>query len=170
MPIYGAYETSGMIEESPAAIVYLDAMTFIFSIEGQNEVSAPAEALFKTLRNRPGAGATSELTLAEVLVGSRRSQSLAIKRGYLDLIIWSKFLDLVPISREILYHSADLRFEHKESHGRKLKLPDAIHLATAVRKRCRYFVSGDKAIVPPVGMEKIIPDANGLSEIEKALA
>lgn len=170
-----------MTEEPSPAVVYLDAMAFIFAIEGRPEVSEPVNALLKTLRNRPGAGATSEFTLAEVLVGSERSRSAPIKRAYLDLIVWSKFLDLVPISRGILYESAELRFMHKKSHSKKLKLPDAIHLATAIRRRCRYFLTADKGIRPPTAMQglaseaeivmkKIAPDADGIAEIQKALA
>jgi predicted nucleic acid-binding protein len=159
-----------MTEQSPAAIVYLDAMAFIFSIEGKPEVSEPVKALFEALRNRPGAAATSELTLAEVLAGSERSRSPPIKRAYLDLIVWSKFLDLVPVSRHILYESAELRFIHKKSHKKKLKLPDAIHLVTAIQRRCRYFVSADKGIRPPVDMKRVAPDINGVTEIQEALA
>jgi predicted nucleic acid-binding protein len=138
-----------MIEQQSAATVYLDAMAFIFCIEGKPEVSEPIEALFRVLRIHPGAAATSELTLAEVLAGSKIALSPPIKRAYLDLIVWSKFLDLVPVSRNILYQSAELRFIHKKNYRKKLKLPDAIHLVTAVQRGCKYFVSADKGIRPP---------------------
>src|SRR5207245_1930975 len=139
-----------MTEEPSSAIVYFDAMAFIFSVEGNPEVSEPVSALFKVLRSRPRVGVTSELTLAEVLAGSKHSRNPPIKRAYLDLIVWSKFLDLVPISRDILCESAELRFAHKGAHDKKLKLPDAIHLVTAIRRKCRYFVSADKGIRTPV--------------------
>ncbi len=159
-----------MTKEPAAAIVYLDAMAFIFAIEGQPPVSEPVTSLLKALRIHPGVGVTSELSLAEVLAGSELAYSPPIKRAYLDLIVWSKFIDLVPISRDILYESADLRFVHRESHGKKLKLPDAIHLVTSIRKKCRYFVSADKGIRPPNGMKRIAPDAAGVDEILKVLA
>ena len=93
---------------------------------------------------------TSELTLAEVLAGPELPHSPLVRRTYLELIVFSKFLDLVPISRESLCESADLRFAHRETHGKKLKLADAIHLVTAIRSKCRYFVSADKGINPPL--------------------
>jgi predicted nucleic acid-binding protein len=159
-----------MTEQFPAAIVYLDAMVFIFSIEGKPDVSEPVKALFEVLQNRPGVAVTSELTLAEVLAGSEHSLSPPIKRAYLDLIVWSKFLDLAPVGRQILYDSAELRFIHQQTHKKKLKLPDAIHLATARQRRCRYFVSADKGIRPPMDMRRVAPDIYGVAEIKEALA
>jgi len=158
-----------MTDEQSTIVVYLDAMTFIFAIEGEPANSGPGKLLLDRLRTRPGSGVTSELTLAEILAGSDLPRSPPIKRAYLDLIVWSKFLDLVPISRDILYESAKLRFEHRQTQGRKLKLPDAIHLATAIRRKCRYFISADKEIRPPVDMKRIAPDADGVDEILKVL-
>jgi predicted nucleic acid-binding protein len=158
-----------MTEKPSTVVVYLDAMAFIFAIEGEPLYSGPSKLLLDRLRTRPGSGVTSELTLAEALAGSDLPRSPPIKRAYLDLIVWSKFLDLVPISRDILYESADLRFAHRQTHGRKLKLPDAIHLVTAIRKNCRYFVSADRGIKPPVEMKRIAPDADGVDEILKVL-
>ena len=158
-----------MTEEQSATVVYLDAMAFIFAIEGEPSVSEPVKALFDILRRRPGNGVTSELTLAEVLAGSEGSRIPPIRRAYFDLIVWSKFLDLLPVDRVLLCESADLRFMHREAHGRRLKLPDAIHLVTAIRKRCRYFISADKGIKLPVEMTKVLPDADGIAEILRAL-
>ena len=158
-----------MTEKPSTVAVYLDAMAFIFAIEGEPLYSGPSKLLLDRLRTRPGSGVTSELTLAEVLAGSDLPRSPPIKRAYLDLIVWSKFLDLVPIGREILYESASLRFAHRQTHGRKLKLPDAIHLVTAIRRKCRYFVSADKGIKPPIDMKRIAPDADGVDEILKVL-
>jgi predicted nucleic acid-binding protein len=158
--------------EAPQSVVYLDTMSFIFAVEGEPSVAEPMRSLFEALRAHPGAGVTSELTLAKVLAGSEVPHSPPIKRAYLDLIVWSKFLDLVPISRDILYGSADLRFAHRETRGKKLKLPDAIHLVTAIQRRCQYFASADKGISTPVdvNMKKVAPDTPGIAEILKVLA
>jgi len=159
-----------MTETPSAPVVYLDTMSFIFAVEGEPSVAEPMKNLFEALRGRPGAGVTGELTLAEVLAGSEVPHSPPIKRAYLDLIVWSKFLDLVPISRDILYESADLRFAHREMHGRKLKLPDAIHLVTAIRRKCPYFASADRGINTPIDIKKVSPDAGGIAEILRVLA
>jgi predicted nucleic acid-binding protein len=145
-------------------------MTFILAIEGVFPIAQPVRTLFAKLRTHPGAGVTSELTLAEVLAGPELPHSPLVRRTYLELIVFSKFLDLVPISRESLCESADLRFAHRETHGKKLKLADAIHLVTAIRSKCRYFVSADKGINPPLGMKRVEPDANGINQVLKELA
>jgi len=159
-----------MTEPPSTAVVYLDTVAFIFAVEGEPSIAEPLRHLFEALRAHPGAGVTSELTLAEVLAGPQLPLSPPVKRAYLDLIVWSKFLDLVPISRDVLYESVDLRFAHRDTHGKKLKLPDAIHLVTAIQRKCPYFASADKGINPPLGMKRVAPDAGGISEILKVLA
>jgi len=145
-------------------------MAFIIAVEGEPTAAQPVETLLDVLRAHSGAGVTSELTLAEVLAGPRIPHNPFLKRTYLDLMVWSKFLDLVSISRELLYRSADLRFAHRESYGKKLSLPDAIHLVTAIGKKCRYFVSADKDLNPPTQIRKVGPRADGIGEILKGLA
>lgn len=153
----------------PVVTLYLDSNAFISYLEGTPSDSAALNILFESLSARPGAGVTSELTLAEVLAGSHKSGA-QMKRAYLDLIVWSNTFELASVSREILFQSADLCVVHKSAIGRKLGLLDAIHLATAIQARCQYFVSADKAIMPPVGMAKVGFDAGAIDEIRKALA
>jgi hypothetical protein len=81
-------------------------------------------------------------------------------------MVWSRFIDLHPVSRGILYETVNLRATRATA---KLKLPDAIHLATAIRGRCRFFVSGDKSIPVPRGMIHAKPDASSLADIIKVL-
>jgi predicted nucleic acid-binding protein len=158
-----------MTERATPPIVYLDSNIFIFGLEGSPDVFAQVQAIFAALRKRPGAAVTSELTLAEVLVGPEKQRNPPLRRAYLDLIAWSGFVALEPIGRDILIESARLRVAHESAH-RKLKLPDATHLVTAIQKQCRYFLSADEGITPPVEMTKIGPDASGAGEILQALA
>lgn len=87
----------------------------------------------------------SELTLAELLPpkwtngGRPVAPSTAERRFYLNLIVWSGFFDLRPVSRTILIETADVR-----KHAR-VKLSDAIHIVTAMKARCAYFMSGDRS-------------------------
>ena len=148
-------------------LVYLDANPFIYALEGAPMIAAPAQTLFEALRARPGAGVTSELTLAEVLAPSKgRKRTPQLKRAYLDLMVWSRFIDLRPISREVLYETVNLRTTRATA---KLKLPDAIHLATAIGNQCRFFVSGDKDIPVPRGMIHAKPDASSVARIVETL-
>ena len=149
--------------------LYLDSNAFISFLEGTPSDSEALRPLFESLSNHPGAGVTSELTLAEVLAGSHK-RGPQMKRAYLDLIVWNKFLIVAPVTRDILYQSAELCVVHKDAHGKKLGLLDAIHLATAIQNRCSYFISGDKGIMPPIDMTRVGLEPRLLQDICKALA
>ena len=153
----------------PTSALYLDSNAFISYLEGDASEAAALKGLFDALFAHPGVGVTSELTLGEVLAGSNK-HGPQMKRAYLDLIVWSKNFALTPVSREILYQSADLCIAHKAMVGRKLSLLDAIHLATASQSNCTYFVSANKGIVPPEQMKRVGFDAAAIDEVRSALA
>ena len=133
--------------------LYLDANVFIYAIEGSAEVSNPLRELFGLLRAKTGAGVTSELTLAEVLPRANGVQ----RRNYLDLIVWSRIFDLRPVSRDILIETA----EYRKVAGMP-KLPDAIHVVTAIRADCRTILSADSRLKLPEGYTALLPNRETL--------
>jgi predicted nucleic acid-binding protein len=154
--------------ESPTSLIYLDTNVFIKAVEGLDEAAAPAKALIETLRDqRAGIAATSEITFAEVLAPTKRADALPLhmkRRAYLDLLLWSGFVALVPVSRNILIETAALR-----AVGR-FKLPDAVHLVSAIHVRCRFFVSADRDFDQmPEGMERMNCDHDNLPRLLQAL-
>jgi predicted nucleic acid-binding protein len=160
-------ETNGMTESSPS-LIYLDTNVFIKAVEGLDEAAAPAKTLIETLRSRrAGIAATSEITFAEVPAPSKAAGVLPLhikRRAYLDLLLWSGFIALIPVSRDILIETAALR-----AVGR-FKLPDAVHLASAIQVRCRFFVSADRDFDKiPEGMERVNCDGDGLPRLLTSL-
>lgn len=86
---------------------------------------------------------------------------------YLELIVVGRFIALEPITRQVLYESVNVR----RVASRKVKLPDAIHLATAVRRRCTHVVSRDKAFAfLPDGMSYVDTDSLQLDRLIEMLA
>jgi predicted nucleic acid-binding protein len=155
--------------EPSTSIIYLDTNVFIKAVEGTDEAAAPAKRLIGTLRHqRPGVAVTSEITFAEVLASPKRSDALPLhikRRVYLDILVWSAFITLIPVSRDIPIETADL------NTVTRLKLPDAVHLVSAKRSGCRFFVSTDKDFDRlPQGMERVEPDEIGLSRLIKELS
>jgi len=152
-----------MSDESQFSKVYLDTNVFIRAVEGTNEAGSPAKELLQFLRTRPERAVTSEITFGEVLAPPERSDAMPLhikRRAYLDLLLWSGFISLVPVTRSILIETADLR------SATRLKLPDAIHLVSAIRMRCRFFVTGDKGITAlPTGMIRVSPDERGIEAL-----
>jgi predicted nucleic acid-binding protein len=147
--------------------VYLDTNVFIVLVEGEAERADIIRRLFDALRRRPKSAVTSELTLGEVLAPPRRKDALELhvkRRIYLDLIVWSGFIELVPVGRDLLIETADLRRVSRH------KLPDAVHVVSAIRSRCTYFLSNDvdgKRV--PVHMQWVRPDEQGVAVLLEAL-
>ena len=154
-----------MTDVSP---VYRDTNAFRDLVEGDPSTSASMQTLFQVLRRHPGLGATSELTLAEILAPSSqgRKRPPHLKRAYMDLLLWGEFLSLKPVSRTVLLETVALRATRVTA---KLKLPDAIHLATAIFAGCRLFVSRDHGIPMPEGMQRVEVDASSMSDILASL-
>jgi predicted nucleic acid-binding protein len=154
--------------ELPSSPIYLDTNFFIKAVEGLDEAAAPGKALIDALRQRPGMAATSEITFAEVLAPSMQADALSPqmkRRAYLDLLLWSGFVALIPVSRSILIETARLR-----AMGR-FKLPDAIHLVSAIQVRCRFFISADKDFDRmPDGIERVDCNHDSLPRLLGALS
>jgi predicted nucleic acid-binding protein len=141
--------------------VYLDANVFIYAIEGNPEVSDPLRQLFDLFRANRCTGVTSELTLAEVLPKA----DVVRRRNYLDLIVWSRIFDLRPVSRESLIETAEYR-----RVARMPKLPDAIHVVTAIRAGCRTILSADSRLKLPEGFSALVPESENLARLIRDLS
>lgn len=157
-----------MTESSARQAIYLETNFFIRAVEGTAETGAASKKLIAHLRSRPGIGVTSEITFAETFAPAQREDALPLhikRRVYLDLLLWSGFISLIPVSRDILIETADLRAVAR------LKLPDAIHLVSAIHAKCRYLVSNDADFKRlPSGMEQVKPDDEGIEALLKILA
>jgi predicted nucleic acid-binding protein len=150
-----------MTETAEISCLYLDANVFIYAIEGNAEIADLLRELFDLLRANRGIGVKSELTLAEVLAKAPDMR----RRNYLNLIVWSRIFDLHPVSRDILIETA----EYREKAGMP-KLPDAIHVVTAIRAGCRRILSADSRLKLPVGYSVLPPTVDNLSCLIQELA
>jgi predicted nucleic acid-binding protein len=141
--------------------IYLDTNVFIHAIEGSPDIADPLRELFDLFRVRRGTGVTSELVLAEVLAGASDLR----RRSYLNLIVWSRIFDLQPVSRDILIETAEYR-----KHAGMPRLPDAIHMVTAIRTGCRTILSADSRLRLPDGFSLLPPNRDNLSLLIKELS
>ncbi|MEH2531417.1 putative nucleic acid-binding protein [Bradyrhizobium sp. AZCC 1588] len=141
--------------------IYLDANVFIYAVEGSPDVAGQLRDLFELFGNNRGIGVTSELTLAEVLPKA----SAVRKRLYLDLIVWSCLFDLQPVSRDILIETAEYR-----RMAQMPKLPDAIHVVTAIRAGCRTILSADSRLKLPEGHVALLPNSVNIARLIRELS
>src|SRR5690554_3752981 len=81
---------------------------------------------------------TSELALAETLVRPFREQNQEAVEGFKMLLASNQWLAVEPVSRDALWEAALLRSQHLH-----LKLPDAIHISTALLTGCTHLLTAD---------------------------
>lgn len=148
--------------------IYVDANPIKYFVEGDEKLATSARELFALLKQRPSLAVTSELTLAELLVKAGPHS-----RVYLDLIVWSGIFDLRPVSRDILietaaYRRASLRIE-PDGRESTVKLPDAIHVVTAIKSGCTRIISNDTRMRLPEGYQRVTPDSAGISQLLREL-
>lgn len=118
--------------------VYLDANVFIYALEGEASLKAQVLPLFTALDAGEIDGVTSELTLAEVQVAPYRASHTELADRYERLLLPRPNLDRIPVTPALWRAAARLRAQTK------LRLPDAVHLATAEAEDCAFLVTGDK--------------------------
>lgn len=122
--------------------IYFDTNILIDMVEATGE----APDLMRRMRidhsaDRPAKFVTSALTLAEVLVHPLRENRQGVAALYRRMLSGEAWLSVVGISPDILEHAAALR-----AARRSLKLPDAIHVATAMQAGCSHFLTQDEGI------------------------
>ena len=130
--------------------LYLDTNIFIYALEGYSVFRPILTPLFETIDRGSIHAITSELTLAEVLVKPLLDRSREREAAYLQAIRQSTSLHLEPVSRDILIAAAHLRAELG------LKLPDAIHAATATITHCERLLTNDARFKTLPGIEVLV--------------
>lgn len=117
---------------------YWDANAFITLVENGGAISERLGELLERAFDEEITIVTSELTLAELLVRPLRDGNAERVYVYRDLLAATGTIDARPVSLDVLVATAQIRADHPS-----VKLPDAIHLATAEITRCMYFLSAD---------------------------
>jgi predicted nucleic acid-binding protein len=149
--------------------VYLDTNIFIGAFETEGELANLTASLLSRAADRfPQGFVTSEITLAELLVLPFRRNDAALVKHYSGLLSSAVHIDVPPVSRDILLKSARLR-----SDMPALKLPDAVHLATAALSGCTHVLTADKGmrLSTQVDYPLILrPDEQTLTHLLESLA
>lgn len=117
--------------------VYLDSNIFIYLLEMHPTFIDVLTELFLFIDSGQLPAVTSELTLAETLVKPTEENNVDLQRTYQSVLQTSNVLQIISINRVILIEAARLRATNK------IKLPDAIHLATAIVNHCQAFITND---------------------------
>ena len=133
--------------------VYFDTNVFIYALDGHEDYAPVLEQLFGIIFDKGLQVITSELTLAECLVKPVKDSNQEAVQQFENHIQNSGTLTVKPVTRGILKGSAYARSQLS------LKLPDAIHMATAIEHGCKTFITNDKKLKAPDGMVQVYLDA-----------
>ncbi|MGN6103025.1 MAG: type II toxin-antitoxin system VapC family toxin [Devosia sp.] len=121
--------------------IYLDANILIYAIERGHPWTDDLAALLKRVYAGDLTAVTSELSLAEVLAKPYALASTDLIDTYEALFSDRSPLVVRSIDRPILRRTAHLR------GAGKLRIADAIHVATALEAGCTRFVSNDHQLL-----------------------
>ena len=129
-----------------SALIFLDTNIFIYAIERPIGIDIGIADLLLdliaiNLSPERLAIAASELTLAEVLVAPYKANDVSLVAKYEGVFAGNLSITVEPISLDILRAAALIR-----SSNTAIKLPDAIHLATASALKCSHFLTADIAL------------------------
>jgi predicted nucleic acid-binding protein len=132
----------GGIAWKPGVRVYLDTNLFIYAVEEIVPFAEQIHPLFQAADQGEIVLVTSLLALAETLVMPYRREDELLVTTYRDLFTHPPSgLLVAPLNATILEQAAKLRADNTS-----LRLPDAIHLATAQSARCDMFLTNDKRL------------------------
>lgn len=116
--------------------VYFDTNPLIYALSGNPIYLDVMTQLFYSLHQRQYVGYSSELGLAELLVKPIRENDTA-QVATIQQLFADKFLRLLPHNRACFELSAKIRADYR------LKMPDAIHVATAITQNMDILVTAD---------------------------
>lgn len=115
--------------------VFVDTAPFIYVLEAHPEFADRFLGLFEAAAQGVLTVALSSITLAEVLTGPCKAGQTALAKRYEKALC---DYEVVPVSVPVAALAGQLRAQHR------LKLPDALQLATALEIGASAFVTHDR--------------------------
>ena len=120
---------------SEGATVLVDTAPWIYLLEDHAEFAPRFLGLFEAAERGPIQLALSTVTLAEVLTGPYKAGQTALAKRYETAL---GAYQMVPLSAAIASLAAQLRVQYR------LKLPDAVQLASALQIGAAALVTHDR--------------------------
>jgi len=131
---------------------YLDSNVLIYGFEGRRgAVRSGVGAILRDIHLGRLRGCTSLITRAEVLVYPLRHSHLELANRYRALLSGEGAIVVQTLDQPTVDRAAELRAEYPV-----LRLPDALHLATALGSRCRSFITADRRLTVASGRIEVL--------------
>ena len=131
--------------------LYLDANGFIYSVERVEPYRTLLEPMWQQARAGEFDIASSDIIVLETLVKPLREGDEVV-----EMLLRSLFdaheVSLIPATRELWEDAARIRADTR------LKTPDALHAATALRAGCTLFITNDTDFRRVQGLPIVVLD------------
>ena len=120
---------------SPGALVLVDTAPWIYLLEDHPQFASLFLGLFEAAERGQVQLALTTITMAEVLTGTLKHKQTALAKRY--EIALNKY-QVLPLTATIAGLAAQLRIQYR------LKLPDAVQLASALDRGAAALVTHDR--------------------------
>ena len=117
--------------------LFLDTAPVIYFLEGSAAFQDTADAVMREVSAGSVAAVTSPGSLAECCAWPPRNGDHLLTQRYTDLIVAGNNTVFEPIDEGIAMLAADVRGRYR------LRLPDALQIAVAIRSGCDAFLTND---------------------------
>lgn len=146
--------------------LYCDTTVFIAALEGEREPADQLEELFEATAGKQVSLVTSALSLAETLVKPLEMKNSKLVTAYTILLSNDRKgqVETIDIDRSILLQAAFVRVRKKS-----IKLPDAIHIATAERSGCTTILTHERRWTGATSLPIVVLDNNTSDGVWAAL-
>ena len=138
-------------DELRGQVVGLDTAPLIYYVEEKEPYLATVELFFDALTAGEFRVVTSMLTLSEVLVEPVRHNDTPLADRYRAILLNTPGLTITPVCTPIVEKAAAIRSAH-----RRVRLPAAVQLATALIGRADFFLTNDIALPPLPGLKMLV--------------
>lgn len=132
--------------------VALDTCIFIYQWEANRRYSPLTDFIFASLERSKFTGATSTITMTELLVHPYREHDISRVNELAGLLSNYPNLEWVAPDLEIAVRAAEIRAEHR------LQTPDALLAATAIRAKATVLLTNDPIFKRVQDFEALVLD------------
>jgi predicted nucleic acid-binding protein len=140
-----------LLRELKGHRVYLDTNVFIYALNGFPAYAPTLIELFDAIESGGVSAATSELTLAELLIVPFRHGDAEEEKRCRMILRPRPYLSLLPVSINVLEAMARLR-----AILPAIRTPDAIHAATSQLSKCDVLLTNDRQLKAVSGLRTIL--------------
>lgn len=129
--------------------LYIDTNAFIFFLDRHVKYFPVVAPIFEACFSQKAFAITGGLAIAEVMVHPYRNGDVVLIANIKNFFSQKNFLMIAEHDNELLDMAAMLAGQ------RQMKLIDAIHVVTAQKNGCRYFLTNDHGIKSSETLEVI---------------